>query len=84
MSYKCKGHDCPIRQDCYRYTREPDKNQQYYKNTPYQENGGKCDFYLPKWVLDELKTNKHVTNNNNSNKERREVNQQRGDGLDKA
>lgn len=58
QSKMCEGRGCPLRDTCYRYTREPDKLQEYYTNTPYDSNGERCDFYLPKWVLDELKTNK--------------------------
>jgi hypothetical protein len=54
----CKGWDCPLKNDCFRYTREPEKLQEYYRNIPYDHNGERCDFYLPKWIIDELKTNK--------------------------
>lgn len=62
QSYKCKGKnhntDCPLKSDCYRFTREPDRDQKYYKNIPYDENNGRCNFYLPHWVMDELKQKK--------------------------
>lgn len=68
----CKGRNCPLRNDCYRFNREPDKNQEYYKNTPYDENGGKCDFYLPLWVIQELKQkNDEPTNYHLNGKKRR-------------
>lgn len=51
----CRGQECPLKKDCFRHMRKPDKNQEYYQNTPYDENGGRCDFYLPLWVIQELK-----------------------------
>lgn len=63
-SKMCKGRDCPIKDTCFRYTREPDKNQEYYWNIPFDWNGERCDFYLPKWVLDEFKTNKNEFTHN--------------------
>ena len=54
-SVMCKGHDCPLKKDCFRHTRKPDKDQEYYQSTPYNEYGGNCDFYLPLWVIQELK-----------------------------
>jgi len=71
MSYKCKGTSkhgpCPLKDDCYRFTREPDKNQKYYQKMPYDENGRKCDFYLPQWVLNDLKQSTNGTTNKYKN-----------------
>lgn len=73
MKLQCKGSDkkgdCPLRDDCYRFTREPDKNQQYYSKLPYEDNGRRCDSYLPHWIIDELIQQKNVTRNNNDDKE---------------
>ncbi len=60
----CKGYNCPLKDDCFRHIRKPHKEQEYYQTVPYDDNGGRCDFYLPKWVIDELKTQK--TNKNES------------------
>lgn len=74
-SLKCRGHECPLKKDCYRYTREPDKNQEYYKDTPYDEYGGRCDFYLPLWVIQELKQQfNEPTNYHFNGKKRRSTN----------
>jgi hypothetical protein len=76
MSYMCPGRDCPLKKDCYRFTREPNKNQEYYKNTPYDERGCKCDFYLPEWVIQELKQQNNATNKPGNGKKRRSLDQQ--------
>ena len=81
MSLKCKGSDkkgnCPLRDDCYRFTRKPDQNQQYYSKLPYEDNGGRCDSYLPHWVITELKQQKNgITDNNNDGEERGEIDKQ--------
>jgi hypothetical protein len=80
MSYKCKGHDktidCPLKEECFRFTRESDKNQKYYDKLPYEENGGRCDFYLPHWVMKELNIIKNATSNNRNGKKGRKADQQ--------
>jgi len=71
MSYKCKGTSkhgaCPLRDDCFRFTRESDKNQKYYDKMPYEENGNKCDFYLPHWLINDLKQSTNGSTDYHSN-----------------
>jgi len=79
MSYKCKGtnsknKNCPIKEECYRYTRESDKDQKYYDNIPWDDNGRKCDFYLPEWVIQELNQKKDAANHHSNGKERGNTN----------
>lgn len=40
----CTGHDCPLKEKCYRYTAEPcEFRQSYFMSPPYKD--GKCDHY---------------------------------------
>lgn len=65
----CEGIECPLKHQCLRYVKTLNKDQKYYSVTPYDENGGKCDFYLPLWMLDLIKnqkpTKKHAFTHNN-------------------
>lgn len=68
-TWVCKGGNCPLKEECLRYAKKLTENQQYYTTVPYDENGGKCDFYLPMWMLDMIKnqkpTTKHAFTHNN-------------------
>jgi hypothetical protein len=40
----CPGHDCPLKEKCYRYTAKPcEFRQSYFMSPPYKD--GKCDHY---------------------------------------
>lgn len=44
---KCEGFDCPIKEECYRYTAKADELcQMYFSSSPIVE--GKCDMYWGK------------------------------------
>jgi len=79
MSYKCKGSDkhgdCPLKDTCVRFTREADKEQKYYHKLPYSDEGRRCDFYFPTWVMDELKTLKDAASNDRNGKKGRKADQ---------
>ena len=40
---KCKGVNCPHKEQCYRYTSEADEYQSYFTESPIKD--GKCDHY---------------------------------------
>ena len=42
----CKGYNCNLRDNCYRYLTEP-RHLQQYLNPPPIENG-KCDYFIDK------------------------------------
>lgn len=39
----CKGEDCPLKNECYRYTATPDNYQSYFVDPPYIDD--ECDFF---------------------------------------
>ena len=41
--YKCKGTDCPLKENCYRFTCKPNHWQSWFIASPFKDN--KCDFY---------------------------------------
>jgi len=42
---KCEGKDCPLKENCYRYTAEPSEySQAYFTEPPIKD--GKCEYYL--------------------------------------
>ena len=45
---KCAGDGCPLRDNCYRYTCEPDPlMQHWFKEIPYDERTETCDHQSP-------------------------------------
>lgn len=40
---KCWGGDCPVKENCFRYTAKPSDRQSYFVNPPYEN--GKCVYY---------------------------------------
>jgi hypothetical protein len=47
----CEGKDCPLKEDCYRYTAKPNEyRQSYFVNPPYNEEKKECDHY---WKTDD-------------------------------
>lgn len=40
----CKDHDCPKREDCYRYKAAPSMFQSYFKGTP--RRGDWCSYFM--------------------------------------
>ncbi len=40
---KCKGTDCPLKEQCYRYTAKDDEYQAFLVEVPYKD--GKCEMF---------------------------------------
>lgn len=44
----CKGINCPLAFNCYRYKAKANPHRQsYFTETPWSEEDKKCDYYLP-------------------------------------
>lgn len=43
---KCKGTDCPHKENCYRFTAPADIYQSFFVDPPIKD--GKCDYYWGK------------------------------------
>ena len=39
---KCKGDNCPQKEDCYRFTAKADEHQSWFVETP--NKGDKCEY----------------------------------------
>lgn len=53
----CKGTDCPMKNNCYRYTAKPNEYGQYYLTTvPYNKETSKC---LEFWLDERMKINRN-------------------------
>lgn len=45
---KCRGGNCPLAFNCYRFTVKPNPyRQSYFAEVPWNEEEKKCDYYLP-------------------------------------
>ena len=42
---KCKNHECPSRESCYRYTAIPNPYRQAYMKFEVKEGSNKCESY---------------------------------------
>jgi hypothetical protein len=54
---KCKGQNCPIKDQCKRYTSEESVSQSYFMESPIKDN--KCDMYWgenAEAIFNQLKT----------------------------
>ena len=52
----CKGEDCLLKNECYRYTATPSEYQSYFVDPPYIED--ECEFFWGKqssYIYDSLK-----------------------------
>ena len=62
----CKGNNCPIKEQCKRYTSTPNPlYQSYFTESPIKD--GKCDMFwgdVADNIMEQLKT---ITNENNNN-----------------
>jgi hypothetical protein len=47
----CKGKECPLKKECYRFRAKPDYLQAYFMEVPYKD--GKCDYFesLEGWAV---------------------------------
>ena len=44
----CQGGDCPLKDNCYRFTATPNEwRQSYFSNTPWEEEEKNCEYYIP-------------------------------------
>ncbi len=60
----CSGANCPLKDECYRYTAEPSKfRQSYFMNPPIKD--GKCEHQME--VYTKNKEDGNSTDNFNSN-----------------
>ena len=53
---KCKGTDCPLKENCYRYNCEPNDFQSWFITPPFKDN--KCELFCeksPKAIWKKLK-----------------------------
>ena len=41
----CKGLECPVKEDCYRFNAKADEYQYYFLEPPYDKEKKKCDYY---------------------------------------
>lgn len=44
----CKGLDCPVKEDCYRFNAKADEYQAYFLEAPYNKEKKQCDYYWGK------------------------------------
>jgi hypothetical protein len=44
----CSGHNCPIKEDCWRFMAPPERFQSYFGTPPFTEEG--CDYF---WDMNE-------------------------------
>jgi hypothetical protein len=60
----CEGKNCPIKENCYRYTAKPNEyRQSYFVTPPYQD--GKCEHF---WGEAQESILQHLTDIVNGNK----------------
>lgn len=41
----CKGKDCPLKKDCWRYRAVPGEMQSYFTEPPYNKQDKNCKFF---------------------------------------
>ena len=47
----CNGENCPLKENCYRYTAEPNPyRQSYFKTPPYNKEEDKCKYLYPMYT----------------------------------
>lgn len=45
---KCRGNECPVRSNCYRFTaNDAGLRQAYFIDPPYDYAKGSCEYYWP-------------------------------------
>jgi hypothetical protein len=55
---KCSGLNCPLKEDCYRYTAPKSEWQSYLTDVPYDSDSIeeiKCVYFWNNWQIKELK-----------------------------
>ena len=51
----CFGAECPLKEQCYRFTAKPDEfRQSYFADPPIKD--GKCDYFWPNKKKEDEKT----------------------------
>lgn len=58
----CVGGDCPMKEDCYRYTCVKSMRQSYFMEIPFKVTQGRftCKYF---WCNDEVDTSMDFVNN---------------------
>jgi hypothetical protein len=41
----CKGDNCPMKEDCYRYTAKPNSYQSYFTSIPFDAMYRECEHF---------------------------------------
>lgn len=41
----CEGHECPLKEVCYRHKAKPSSRQSYFWKPPYNKDKVACDHY---------------------------------------
>lgn len=56
----CNGHECPLKEKCYRYTAPPTPHwQAYFCDSPYKTETKNCEhFWLNKNFIENVKEKK--------------------------
>lgn len=42
---KCKGTNCPLKKDCYRFIANSSERQSWFFNVPYDFKNKKCEYF---------------------------------------
>lgn len=62
---KCKGTECPLKNQCYRFTiQSEDLGQSYFKDIPYSYENGECEYF---WLDMRFQTDKKEKKNGQAN-----------------
>lgn len=52
----CKGGECPLKENCYRYLATPSEYlQSYLSNPPYNEEKKECEYYWDNKLYNQIK-----------------------------
>ena len=61
----CKGNNCPMKEQCKRYTSPNSTKQWYYTESPIKD--GKCDMFWGDVAENIMEQLKEITNENSNN-----------------
>ena len=66
---KCHGNDCPVKENCYRFTAEEVWRQSYFMEVPFRD--GECKMYWSESAHNIFNQLKDLLKNNNNETNRR-------------
>ena len=47
----CSGIDCPLKENCYRYTAQPSKyRQSFFSEVPYNIEEKRCEYFMNNYL----------------------------------